>query len=110
MPALEVPVHQVIVDEGKIVDQFDRNATGCTHFGVSPSRLSRKDRQSGADPFPALYGGWVAVGVCPAEVVTDDVTDTGSEPVDSIPHGWHGQPACPSEHFGDRVGGRHMTS
>ena len=110
VPALEVPVHEVVMDEGEIVDELDRNATGGTHFGVGPGCLRRQDRQRGADPLPALYGRWAAVRACPAEVVTDDVTDTGSEPVDSIPHGWHGQPACPSEHFGDRVGGRHMTS
>src|SRR5690606_26611158 len=104
VPAGEVAVHHVVVQEREVVRQLDRDGGGERGGGGPPDRLRREQGERRADRLAAGAGGGAAALVAPAEVERGDAADLLRHPLDGVPQGGVEQPAAPAEDLGRRAG------
>jgi hypothetical protein len=105
-----VTVHEVVVDEGEVVHQLYRHATGHSYFGGGPGRLGGQHGQRRTDPFASSHLGGPPVDFGPPEVVADHVPDARHQAVHGLSHPGLGGVARPVEHLGHGCCGCHKTS
>jgi hypothetical protein len=83
VPALAVAVHDVVVEQGVVVHQLERDPAGHTDRGRRAHCLGRQDRERGADALAAAVG-LPTLGVDPAEVVLRHPAQTRVEAGEGI--------------------------
>jgi len=69
MPALQIAIHQVVVQQREVVDEFDADRAGRPDLGGRSGRLRRQQCERRTDGFTPAALGRPAVGVAPPEVI-----------------------------------------
>ena len=85
VPALEVVVHHVVVEQREVVDQFDRDGARDGHLARGPDGLGGQQGKGGTNRLPTISTRGAPVGVEEPEVVADHSPDLGCQPVQRIP-------------------------
>lgn len=111
VPALFVAVHQVVVQQGEVVDQFDGDRSGDACLGRGAGDLGGEHGKGGTYGLAAIAVGGIALGVDPAEVVGGNGVHGRGQAVDRRPQYRCGQgPAALQErghvHRGPSIGRR----
>src|SRR5690606_8681586 len=104
VPAGEVAVHHVVVQEREVVRQLDRDGGGERGGAGPPDRLRREQGERRADRLAAGAGGGAAARVAPAEVHRGVARGRLRRPPDGAPRRGVGPPAAPAEALGRRGG------
>ncbi len=83
MTALGVAVHEVVVQQGEVVDELDRDRAGQPDLDRGTGRLRGQQCQCRTYQLAAAARQRRALRVGPAAVVGDHPAQPGMEPVDS---------------------------
>jgi hypothetical protein len=103
MPAFDVAIHDVVVEQGEVVDELDCDRRRNAISGAAAAGLGGKYRQRRSDRFAAdaVSGGRLALGVEPPEVVGGDPAHVVTvESIDGGPKRWEDKRAGAAEDCG----------